>query len=632
MVCKKCKTVLPDEAKFCTKCGKPVPTISKVPGKKRNQRPRGKRIAWKKPKKQWIVLALAALIVCLLVAVVLLWRPWADKTLISSESSEKETLREEISDKEPERVTKLELSEKEVSLIVGEEAQLQVLISPEDIGDVQIQWSSDEPSVVQVKNGRVIACGTGSAVVTAEADGVAGNCRITVIEQSVESVKIIQMPKQKTAYVGDKTVDTTGLKLEITYNNGHVETVETGFEVQVDLSQTGKQTVTILYGDKVATYDVTVLEPELKSISIASPPKMVELFEGETLDITGLTLNLEYSNGQKETITSGFEYSPKSFQKAGTQTVRISYGGKTTDITVTVKTNAVSSLSVNYTGNRTYYIGDSLQASDLQITAKLTNGTEKTINSADCQVDYDFSAAGSKKIRIAYGGKYAEVTMSVEKPSVQLGKGNGGSDKLQMSASTRPSGQRITWSLSDSSVAKISENGLLTAKQEGSVTVRASFTYQGREYYATEEIFVNRVATQGIWSEYQDQIIEPTDTLLVEEREVVVETQYYLAHYCTSHSSGTHSYFTSYTNQTDDATFNSKCAYHEVGWVNSNEISRSDGNGTSYWEYETGHRESYEYGGYKCANTCYLWYIMDTQEITKTQYRSCPVTVNYVWA
>ena len=509
---------------------------------------------------------------------------------------------------------------------------MQVLISPEDIGDVQIQWSSDEPSVVQVKNGRVIACGTGSAVVTAEADGVAGNCRITVIEQSVESVKIIQMPKQKTAYVGDKTVDTTGLKLEITYNNGHVETVETGFEVQVDLSQTGKQTVTILYGDKVATYDVTVLEPELKSISIASPPKMVELFEGETLDITGLTLNLEYSNGQKETITSGFEYSPKSFQKAGTQTVRISYGGKTTDITVTVKTNAVSSLSVNYTGNRTYYIGDSLQASDLQITAKLTNGTEKTINSADCQVDYDFSAAGSKKIRIAYGGKYAEVTMSVEKPSVQLGKGNGGSDKLQMSASTRPSGQRITWSLSDSSVAKISENGLLTAKQEGSVTVRASFTYQGREYYATEEIFVNRVATQGIWSEYQDQIIEPTDTLLVEEREVVVETQYYLAHYCTSHSSGTHSYFTSYTNQTDDATFNSKCAYHEVGWVNSNEISRSDGNGTSYWEYETGHRESYEYGGYKCANTCYLWYIMDTQEITKTQYRSCPVTVNYVWA
>lgn len=75
--------------------------------------------------------------------------------------------------------------------------------------------------------------------------------------------------------------------------------------------------------------------PTLSSIAVASNPTRTTYNVGETFDTSGLTLKATYSNGSTKTISSGFTPS-YDFSTSGSQKVTISYGGKSTSLTVTV--------------------------------------------------------------------------------------------------------------------------------------------------------------------------------------------------------------------------------------------------------------------------------------------------------
>lgn len=52
-------------------------------------------------------------------------------------------------------------------------------------------------------------------------------------------------------------------------------------------------------------------EKVLKSIKVKTPPTKVAYTEGDTLDITGLSITATFQSGEKETITTGFTTSPE---------------------------------------------------------------------------------------------------------------------------------------------------------------------------------------------------------------------------------------------------------------------------------------------------------------------------------
>lgn len=71
-------------------------------------------------------------------------------------------------------------------------------------------------------------------------------------------VRISYLPVKTTYYIGE-SLDTSGLALELTYTDGSVETVTSGFTVSgFDSSAVGTKTVTVSYGGKTASFDVTV--------------------------------------------------------------------------------------------------------------------------------------------------------------------------------------------------------------------------------------------------------------------------------------------------------------------------------------------------------------------------------------
>ena len=177
----------------------------------------------------------------------------------------------------------------------------------------------------------------GAQTVTVSYGGKTATFTVNVQDVTLSGIAIASNPTKTSYYVGD-TLDTTGLKLTATYNNGTTQTITGGFTcTPTALSAAGTQTVTVNYGGKTATFTVNVQDVTLSSIAIASNPTKTSYYVGDTLDTTGLKLTATYSNGTTQTITSGFTCTPTALSTAGVQTVTVNYGGKTATFTVNVE-------------------------------------------------------------------------------------------------------------------------------------------------------------------------------------------------------------------------------------------------------------------------------------------------------
>ena len=72
------------------------------------------------------------------------------------------------------------------------------------------------------------------------------------------------------------------------------------------------------------------------SIAVKTMPTKTTYTAGESLDPSGLALTATYADGSTKTITSGFTCAPTALTETGTQTITVTYEGKTTTFTVTV--------------------------------------------------------------------------------------------------------------------------------------------------------------------------------------------------------------------------------------------------------------------------------------------------------
>ncbi len=74
---------------------------------------------------------------------------------------------------------------------VGESMQLTASISPNNVTDAAVTWTSSNPSVVRVERGMIYAEGAGTAIITVStANGKTASCAVTVEEVQAESVTL----------------------------------------------------------------------------------------------------------------------------------------------------------------------------------------------------------------------------------------------------------------------------------------------------------------------------------------------------------------------------------------------------------------------------------------------------------
>ena len=144
-------------------------------------------------------------------------------------------------------VSSIKLSRNAISLSVGETVVLTATVSPENASDKSVTWTSSDPNVATVADGKVSAIATGSATITARCGNVEAKCAVTVSPIEITAIQI-----SKTAVslsVGETVVLTATVSPENasdksvtwTSSNPNVATVADG---KVTAIATGSATIT----------------------------------------------------------------------------------------------------------------------------------------------------------------------------------------------------------------------------------------------------------------------------------------------------------------------------------------------------------------------------------------------------
>ena len=165
-----------------------------------------------------------------------------------------------------------------------------------------------------------------------------------------------------------------------------------------------------------------VNEVLLSSISVNRLPDKTTYFIGQSLDSTGLQIELIYNNGSSEIISSGFDINELDSSVAGPKSITVTYQEKTTVFNVTVKEKSLTKISVSKIPTKTsYYIGQELDTSGLELRAEYDDGSSETVTSGFTVSGFDSSTLGSNTVTINYFGKSAQFNVIITEAPTLLG-------------------------------------------------------------------------------------------------------------------------------------------------------------------------------------------------------------------
>lgn len=179
----------------------------------------------------------------------------------------------------------------------------------------------------------------GEKTITVTYKNMTASYKVNVFEPALTKIAITKKPAKLSYYIGEK-LDTTGIKVTATYENGKTADVTSKIKVSGDISSSGVKKITVEYTErdfiKTATFDVTVTDVQIKNIKFATYPSKTVYAENEVFDPTGISITVTYNNGAVDTVTEGLLFTGFDTDTVGEKTVTLHYGGYQLDFNVTV--------------------------------------------------------------------------------------------------------------------------------------------------------------------------------------------------------------------------------------------------------------------------------------------------------
>lgn len=321
--------------------------------------------------------------------------------------------------------TGVKLSDSSVVLKVGnsdfDNYELKATVEPSNATNKKVVWSSSDEKVATVdENGKIKAVAGGTAIITCttESGGKKAICNVTVNEDAT-SISIVNAPTElfvtKNYYLRTAFNSTTVTNRKIVWSSSNPGVLE--------VDQNGKLTARA-EGSSVITATYTTDEGGILTAQCT-------IFVSAKIPVESVTLNMS-----KETI----------YTKVGSKVY----------LYETVLPSDASDKMVSW------------KSSAGSVAEVFTNGGTVTAK-----------APGTARITVTTddGGKTDYCTIIVlgpiqfEKSSVKVGVGRSEALKL---LSENPDNTKITWTTSNSSIATVDSNGIVTGKKAGTVTVTAT--------------------------------------------------------------------------------------------------------------------------------------------------------------
>lgn len=318
------------------------------------------------------------------------------------------------------KVKSISLSASSITLISGKTKTIKATASPSSATNKDVTWSSSDKNIVTVNgNGKITAVKAGTAYVRAKAadgSGVYARCKVTVI----------QAPKKITLSLDEATMIRGGkmtLSAKVTPSNSYDKTV-TWSSNKTSVARVSEDgVVTAVKAGTATIICKSNANEDIKAycvVTVEEPVKGIELSIDRMTLITGKTKKLSYeikpSNATNKDVT--FTSSDKDVVKVSKKGIVEAVGPGTA--TVTVRTNDG------------YYV-DKCKVTVIEpvISIKLS---------------------------------YSSFTLSVAKSRT-------------IDATIKPknaTNQELTWRSSNSTIARVSQSGKVTALKPGTVTITCS--------------------------------------------------------------------------------------------------------------------------------------------------------------
>jgi len=206
-------------------------------------------------------------------------------------------------------------------------------------GTIEITKESGETEIISMTSSMVTGYNSnklGTQTLTVTYNGLSQTFPVTVEDYELNSLFIT--PPTKRNYEYGESLDLTGGKVTTKMASGAIKestnmtaSMISGF----DNTKVGSQKITVTYDGKSNSFTISVKD-SIKGISMNTQPNKTNYDFGANLDVSGATITVVKSSGITVIpVTSDMisEYNPKN---AGTQVIKVSYGGFTTNFIVNV--------------------------------------------------------------------------------------------------------------------------------------------------------------------------------------------------------------------------------------------------------------------------------------------------------
>ncbi len=415
-----------------------------------------------------------------------------------------------------------------------------LLITPEGAQDNKVTWASSNTSVATVDSqGTVTAKGNGTATITATVDGKTASITVNVVV-APERVEFYDLPDLNLDVTTEKTLslknsvkvtpgDAKVESLEWTSSNPSVATVDQNgtvtavgngsTEITVKYNDTLKDTVTV---NVTTTVGQVALEKSTVVLDMES--KLTDTLTYTLNPTTAVVRNVSVKSSDESVATATVNKDTNQVvvtaKKFGTAKITLDVDGKTAVANVTV-TVPLKSIVLDKT-EITFYKGDpaTIKATAspegskwevLSTSVKSGNAVNATADSNTGVVTLNGLERGNAVVAVyanntQTGDLIKEVNVTVKENRVTKLTLTGESDEMLRGKAMKLTSAyeteepesvhkttdqtKITWTSSDEKVAKVDQEGNVTAIAEGEVTITAKMEGSANKVVAEYDLTV----------------------------------------------------------------------------------------------------------------------------------------------
>ena len=258
----------------------------------------------------------------------------------------------------------------------------------------------------------------GSQTIKVYYEGFTTTFTVNVKKVEVKSISMYHEPLKLDYYVND-TINPDGLTLKVLYSDGKTSYISNGYEISPTKAlEVGTQKVIVKYANKETYYHINVKKENVTSIRIATPATKQEYYVGDTVSTKGLVLHVRYNNGKTEEIKDGFDVSPTTLTKSGTEKICIIYQGASICYNVKVKELKIEEISIkDYPKKTNYFVGDLFTSNGLVLTVRKNNNYIENITKGytlSMKEDTKLTTAGTQTITVTYQGLKTSFNINVD--------------------------------------------------------------------------------------------------------------------------------------------------------------------------------------------------------------------------